>query len=150
AVARFVVPRLGEIGGNPEQTLRGVIERRCMDLTHLRPRRRQAEPEPLLEVAEVSARREGSAREDHRLDPVEQVLLENRRQVERYRGEGDVRGLPPAPLEPPHRSGTGGRRPQRRREAPRPRGGPPARHARPPPPRRAPPRRAGGRPPDGG
>src|SRR5439155_1487597 len=61
AVARFVVPRLGEIGGNPEQTLRGVIERRCMDLTHLRPRRRQVEPEPFLEIAEVSARRENAS-----------------------------------------------------------------------------------------
>src|SRR3989442_1621576 len=103
----------------------------------LRPRGRGADPGPLLEIAEVPARREGGAGEDHRLDPVEQVLLENRRQVERYRGEGDVRGLPPAPLEPPHRGGTGGRRPPRRRGAPRPPGRAP-RHAAPPPP---PPRR---------
>src|SRR3989442_15473177 len=96
-----------------------------MNPTPLRPRRGQVEPEPLLEVAEVSTRREGGAREDHRLDPVEQVLLENRRQVERYRGEGDVRGLPPAPLEPPHRGGTGGRRPQWRRWGRPPPGGPP-------------------------
>src|SRR3989449_10405841 len=93
--------------------------------TPLRPRGGQVDPEPLLEIAEVSARREGGAGEDHRLDPVEQVLLENRRQVERYRGEGDVRGLPPAPLEPPHRGGTSGRRPPRRREARRRRVEPP-------------------------
>src|SRR5207244_8288925 len=58
----------------------------------------------------------GGAREYHRLDPVEQALLEDGRQIERHGGEGDVRGLPPAPLEPAYCGGTGSRRSQRRRE----------------------------------
>ena len=116
AVARFVVARLGEIGGDPEQTLRGVVEGRRVDLAHLGPRRRQVQSEPLLEVSEVASRRESGAREHHRLGPVEQVLLEDGRQIEGHGGEGDVRGFPPASLEPADRRGAGGRWPQRRRE----------------------------------
>ena len=116
AVTRFVVAWLWKVGGNPEQALLGEIERRGVNLAHLHPARGQVESEPLLEVAEVAPRGERGARQHHRLDPVEQVLFEYRRQVEWHGGEREVDGLPPPPLEPADRGGPSQRRPESRRQ----------------------------------
>src|SRR5207248_1350425 len=105
--------RLRDVGGNAEQTLRREIERRGVDLAHLEATGREIEPEPRLEVAEVAARRERGAREHYGLHPVEQVVLENRREIERHGGERDVHDFaasPPA-LEPAHGGGAPRRRP---------------------------------------
>ena len=101
-VPRFVITRLGKIGGNAEQALRGEIERRRQRFAHHHARRRQVEAQALLEKRELTRGGERGAREHHRLHPVEQVVLEQAREIERHRRERDVGRAPAAPLEPAH------------------------------------------------
>ena len=124
----LVVAWLGQVGRDREQALRREVERRRQDLPHHDARRRQVEPQPLLEIAELATGRERGARQDHRLDAVEQVLLEQRREVERHRRGRDVGDLLAAPLEPAHRRRRARRRAERRRETRR-RGVEPPHHA---------------------
>ena len=121
-VARLVVPRLGQIGRNPEQALRGEVERRGEDLPHHDARGLEVEPKPLFEEGELAPGGEGRAGEHDGLHAVEQCALQDRGEVERYRRERQI-GVPPAaPLDPTHRHVPAsspcrrGRRPERRRE----------------------------------
>ena len=113
AVSGFVIARLRQVGRDPEHALRREVERRRVDLAHLDARGRQVEPQPLLEKAEVAAGGERGAREHHGLDAIEQVVLEDGREVERHGRERDVRRLATSPLDPAHRRGPARRRPQR-------------------------------------
>jgi hypothetical protein len=71
AVARLVFARFRQVIGNPKDTLRGIIERRCKDLSDGDGGRLTAETETGLQKPELSCRREGSAGKHHRLQPVE-------------------------------------------------------------------------------
>ena len=102
AVADLVLPRLGQIGGDAEQALGRKVERRREDLPHRDRRVLAREPEPRLEELELAAGGERGAREQHGVEPVEQELAEDRREIQRDGVKRDV--LPPrGTLEPAHR-----------------------------------------------
>src|SRR5256885_951568 len=110
---RLVVELPWKVGANTDVTMPRVVERGGLDLAHLEPAGREVETEPCFEVAEVAARSERGAREHHSLDPVEQNVLENRREIERHGRERDVHDFSTPALEPAHGRGAPGRRPQR-------------------------------------
>ena len=72
--AVLVLARLRQIVGDPEDALRGIVERRGEHLAHRDRRVLAREPEPGLEEAEVAAGRQRRAGEHHRVQPVEQQL----------------------------------------------------------------------------
>ena len=102
-VARLVVARLGQIAGDPEQTLRREIERRGQDLGHLHAGRFDVESQSFRQKRELATGGEGGAGQDDRFDAIEQRAFQNRGEVERDRCQGQSRVSPAPPFHPADR-----------------------------------------------
>jgi len=83
-VAGLVIPRCGQIGGDPEQTLGRIVERRGKDFPHGYRAGLPVEPEPGFQELEFAAGRQRGAGEDHGGEPLHRVRVAAR-QVERHR-----------------------------------------------------------------
>ena len=85
-----------------EHRLLAIVERRRID-AGARLELRIVEPEPRREKVEASVGRERRAGDDVVVDALEQILAQNRREIERHASTRSTCSLAPAHLDPAHR-----------------------------------------------